>query len=261
MITNKETLAQMGYKINDRTAKSVSPITRHLNKFGVSLSELPEETILYFGAEHTKKPKLPNVTFLPDISYGGWKITGSTFGHQHTQYQKEDQRPFQEIYEFQNYGGMLLRSQKSTNLVLMYPGDKAIVGTNESMTIFNLGNLPLSTLDYANPEMNSATKELETSIGPPAMFWTNRGGTLFTINPDYISSGTLGPHQRIILPTTTKGKNLLMIIEEKKNEFYNCGIKIISRGNIPEHLKTELSKPLEQLVSERNQVLFEALQM
>jgi hypothetical protein len=192
-----EALKRLGYKINDRTFASLKPVFSEDYR-GIAFNYKDQDTV-YSGAEHKGKPKLPNVTFLPNMGCSSNAILGSTFGHQHTQAQNGDKRQFQEIYEFLGYGAMMIRNSSGTTLYVMKPGEKVVVGTADHMTIFNLGFEPLVTLDYANPEMNSANKDLEQRtirngpLGSLMMIkhfeFSEANCTMFIVNPDYISEG------------------------------------------------------------------------
>ena len=260
---NLEELKTRGYKINDRKPQDIEPIWRHSKKFGFPLPNFRGEETIYSGAEHTGNPKLPNITFLPGIinhPYGS--LIGSTFGHQHTQYIKKDHRQFQEIYEFATYGGILLRKEKSVKLVLARPGEKVVVGTDENMTLFNFGNTPLITLDYANPQMNSATKDLEKEIGSPIAIWKTDYELTFRINPTYQEREIFEGKRNSIPIRAPKGEEALYAeIKNKKTLFSEAGIEIAFGENLPGWLKEEFAKPLEQLVNERNKDLFNVLQI
>ncbi len=186
----RERLEERGYSMNDRKFKD---IWRFIEKTGLfRRSEFPNKNhdIVYSGAEHRGRPKFPNITVLPNIDVGYDTLQGSTYGHQHTQSSLGDNRRFQEIYEFLGYGAMLLRNNSGTCLHILKPGEKVLVGTDDNMTIFNLDSNRLVTLDYANPEMNSADKDLENEIGSlmliTHMEFSEANTTVFNINPSYV---------------------------------------------------------------------------
>ncbi len=263
MTWNPNELKELGYTINDRTLKDVIPF---LEKFPGLFSQKDltrGNDFVYSGAEHRGNPKLPNVTFIPNPPYiiGGF-LLGSTFGHQHTQRQTGDTRLFQEIYEFQTYGAMLLRSEKSTRLITLKPGEKVIVGTDENMTLFNLDKSPLLTLDYANPEMNSATKNLEKRIGPLMAILRTNKEICFCINPQYRKNGLVNEKRNsVVIRSPEIGKNLIKCMESQNEDFYQCGIELTSGGNIPHELSQEFANPLSQLVNKKNKKLLDILQI
>lgn len=260
---NPDELKTKGYKINDRKPQDIEPIWRHSEKFRFPLPIFRGEETIYSGAEHTGNPKLPNITFLPNIiHYPHGSMIGSTFGHQHTQYEKEDLRLFQEIYEFATYGGILLRKKESTKLILARPGEKVIVGTDENMTLFNFGNKPLITLDYANPQMNSATKDLEKEIGSAMAIWKTDYELTFRINPTYREREIFnGERNSIPIRTTQREEALYAEIKNKKSLFSEAGIEISFGENLPECLKKEFAEPLEQLIERKNKTLLSVLQI
>jgi hypothetical protein len=251
-----------GYEINDRKQTDIEPIWEHATKFVSFYPNLRSNEIIYSGAEHTGIPKLPNVTFIPNIIHEPGCLMGTTFGHKHLQARSGDIRPFQEIYEFESYGGMLIRNGESTRLELLRPGEKVIVGTDDNMTLFNMSKVPLVTIDYANPKMNSAGKELEKAIGPAMMIWSAESEMIFRINYDYRAQDIIpGIRNTIVIRAKKGGEGLYEQIQKQANEFRDAGIEIGFGGNIPETYKKEFSKPLAHLVSDRNEVLFNSLQM
>lgn len=261
---NTEELKRRGYKINNRKIRDIQEIWAHSENFRFPKINFRDEETIYSGAEHTGNPKLENVTFLPNITqYPYGYLAGTTFGHRHTQNEQNDGRTFQEIYEFQGFGGMLLRAREYTELVLAEPGEKIIVRTDENMTLFNLGSEPLITFDYANPEMNSASKDLEKEIGPGMLIWGTDYDFTFKINPEYHERELIyGWRDNITVRTKGRGKTLFESIKNQKLAFAEAGINIVFKGNIPEKFREEFSKKtLQQLVKEKNPLLFDALKM
>jgi hypothetical protein len=259
---NPNKLKELEYIINDRTLKEVIPFLEKFPRLFPQKVLTRENELIYSGAEHRGNPKLPNVTFIPNLPIVGGSLLGSTFGHQHTQRQTGDTRPFQEIYEFQSYGAMLLRSEKSTRLITLKPGEKVIVGTDENMTLFNLDECPLLTLDYANPEMNSATKDLEKRIGPPIAILRTKEEIYFYINPQYNREGLIkGKRNSVVIRSPEMGKNLIKSMESQNEEFYQCGIELANEDNIPRELKQEFVNTLSKLVNEKNKKLLDILRM
>ncbi len=260
---------KQGYVAKIRTLNSIRPIATHLEKFGLPSLDYSNESTIYGGLEHSKRPKLPNITYLPDLELANLgtscetkTLFGSTFGHQHLQQQRGDNRPFQEIYEFQSYGAMLLRNNGTNKIVLARPGDKIIIKTNDSMTLFNLDSVYLKTLDYANPQMNSATKQLEETIGPQLMIQTDSEGTTFLINPDYQILGlNNGTENSLNIPTLNKDEELFELMIKKRKDFLKIGLELVFGGNIPRELQKEFSKPLEKLIANENNFLSRALKI
>jgi hypothetical protein len=215
---DRKMLEGIGYKINERRINDPDiqifiekSKDFRLASFGHSLLE-----VAYFGAEHNTNPKLPNITVLPVYS-----PLASTFGHPHTQAQKGDKRRIQEIYEFLGYGAMLIRNQEETVLHILKPKEKIIVKPNDNMTIFNLQPEPLVTLDYANPNMNSANKDLEKRIGPLMMIECEEFGediaTCFKINPKYIDEKIIKCEEKIKETGFNYGR---ILIENPNKEWF-----------------------------------------
>jgi len=259
-------LEALKYKVNDRKFSDISPLFSQDYKKEVFC--YPQEAVVYSGAEHILVPKLSNITVLPNLlTQTGFLILGSTFGHQHTQKEKGDNRIFQEIYEFLGYGAMLLRNANGTFLYVLKPQEKVLVGTGDNMTIINLSTTPLVTLDYANPKMNSAHKALEKRLGSLAIArfsidGTEKGVFSFNVNEDYISEG----HVKCTASRTAElecslGENLYEKLEESYPLFKQRGIELRFGGNIPDDLQDEFSKPLNHLVLTQNKTLLECLEI
>jgi len=259
-------LEKKGYIIKDRKFKDIwdkilSKSEDYRNVMGPGITINPE-TIVYSGAEYTALPKLPNVTvFSPQ------RVANNSCGHQHIPLEG-DSRPFQEIYEFLNYGAMLLRNARGTTLHLLKPKEKVIVGIRDNMTIYNLSQGSLTTLDMANPKMNSATKELEEKIGPLMQVdyspgW-NGACTTFRINQEYYQRGLLNGDEdnRVIRFLNTRlGKDLYLALPFYTEEFERMGIKLCFGGNIPKELKEEFSPNLFELAVNQNKALLGCLKI
>jgi len=257
----KSMLTALGYKINNRYFGDTKGLfSKDYAKFNFRYDT---NKIIYSGAEHTRKPKLTNITVLPNLQADrGIAVLGSTMGHQHTQAENGDERQFQEIYEFQNHGGMLLRNQKRnySQLHFLSPGEKVTVGTDDNMTIFNLGISPLVTLDYANPDKNGAQKNLEKKLGS---FMTithqeqNFQNTTFYFNDNY----TPEKIEPIIITHANLGQSLFEKIHAHKKDFENRDIEIIFGGNLSSEQQAEFNKPLIDLVLQKNKTLFKILEI
>jgi hypothetical protein len=312
-------LEGLGYKVNDRQFGNV---WKYIEKSGLFKRDdfLSQDLdTVYSGAEHRGKPKLPNLTVLPNLALKtGSYLLGQTFGHQHMQYLDGDTRKFQEIYEFLGYGAMLIRNSEGTTLYLLKPGEKVIAGTGDNMTMFNLDYTPLITLDYANPDMNKANKDLEDKIGSLMIIerWqASEAATIFKINERYVDQkllccapevadkgykfwgGVKVPSEEskfmISVGDTGLGKELYEALKPKQiteqerqvleklskrglgieaafylkrftpyaEEFKNPGINLVFGGNLPPELKQEFSKPLLELILNKNKVLLDSLGM
>lgn len=257
----KSMLIALGYKINDRHFED----TKKLFSKDYARFDFKYDTnkIIYSGAEHTGKPKLPNITVLPNLQTDkGITILGSTMGHQHTQAENGDERQFQEIYEFHGYGGMLLGNKNYTNLHLLSPGKKVSVGTNDNMTIFNFGTYPLITLDYANPNKNEAQKDLEKKLGS---FITIAHQDVFPNITFYFSDNytpkDIEPKHPIQITHANLGQSLLKKIHAHKKHFENQNIEIILGGNLSNEQQTKLKEPLTNLILKRNKTLLRILEI
>ncbi len=269
-ITSGNPLLQaLGYKINKRTLGDISKL--FFPAYGTAMEKAItpsvgfSEGVAYVGAEHLGKPKLPNLTYLPNLGSRGHFILGSTFGHQHTQRERGDTREFQEIYEFLGHGAMLLRTSDRCDMHLISPGEKIIVPTNANMTFFNLGKEPLVTVDYANPEMNKANKELEAEIGTLMCceYFPLLRAIDFTINARYHEKGLLknsygfNKEDRVFrIDRLELGEEAFKRIKEQEQRFKMAGINIVLGGNMPQNLRNSLSDPLRELVLRQDSVLF-----
>lgn len=274
-VTSGSSLLQaLGYKINKRVLGDISKLffpgySKAMEKAVSSTMGFGDDGA-YIGAEHSEKPKLPNLTYLPNLGSRGHFVLGSTFGHQHTQREKGDTREFQEIYEFLGQGAMLLRTPDNCNLHLLSPGEKVIVPTNANMTFFNFGKEPLVTLDYANPEMNQANKNLEAEIGTLMCceYFPLLRAIDFTLNAKYAERGLLkssyesGNGDRVIrVDRLELGDDAFKRIKEQEQRFKMAGINIVLGGNMPKNLKQSLSDPLRQLVLRQDSVLLGILEV
>ena len=262
---DRTVLKELGYKINDRTLENVMPFfSEDYKKISLGL-EYRTSDVIYSGAEHTGNPKLPNITLLPNLIENRNVILGSTFGHQHTKI-LGDTRHFQEIYEFLGYGGMLIRNKFGTTLHILNPGEKVIVTNTDNMTILNLQEKPLITLDYANPSRNLANKDLEKEIGTIIVARSNDFDTTFKINDSYYNRRILNPEKNKSLitinrPITSKDFVGKLKLEDYSLDFKEAGIDISFGSNIPYYLRDEFSRPLLDLVLDKNETLFRSLGM
>ncbi len=133
----------------------------------------------YEGFEHApenlnvKRPNITRIWNLP-LKNGGF-VYGSSMGHIHDNYNFD----VQEIYEFANYGGMVISDDRDIRFYVCRPKDKVIVPPNCMMTIFNLSYQVLETMDMANPLTNGSSKEiLIEKKGPMIAFYhTGEGGS------------------------------------------------------------------------------------
>lgn len=288
--SERKMLEALGYILNDRTFLSIWRIIQKSGMFRRGQFSYSNERIVYSGAEHRGNPKLPNLTFLPYLLFEDDLLMSGTPGHQHTQAEKGDTRRFQEIYESLGYGAMLLRNSEGTTLHILKPKDKVIVGTADNMSIINLDHSPLITLDYANPEMNSANRDLEARIGPLMIITQHidsyeANTTLFKINQKYIEEDYLKPDETIKVSGYVYPRNnavppsefckFIVCVEHTKSgahlydelgkgyakEFKKLGINLVFGGNIPSDLKDEFFPPLLELVLRRNKTFMEILQI
>lgn len=263
----RERLRARGYRINDRRFAEIRDFFSE--DYLCEEFSYPDNYVAYSGAEHSQSPKLPNITKLPNlITKRGAVILGSTFGHQHTQCENNDSRRFQEIYEFHGYGAMFIRRNSDAALYLLRPGEKVVAGIQDSMTIFNLDCKPLVTLDYANPKMNSSTKNLE-KVFKTCLFFKfkigddEKGSLEVCVNESYILGQLREAARpvRAIIHAGGLGDSLYKSISENSGIFNEMGIKVIAGGNIPQDLAKALSKPLPDLAREQNKTLLEILKM
>ena len=248
-----KTLEALGYKVNDRTLSDLRKrFSEDYRKLQLAHSN---EDVVYTGAEYPGNLKLPNITILPLLrTIQGNVVAGQTMGHQHTQYLENDSRTFQEIYEFQGYGAMLLRNNSGTRLHVLRPGEKVTAGKDDDMTVINLGLYPLVTLDYANPQMNKAHMKLEEEIGPMFLVQFTEKGMTFKINSDYVAKKILSDSFEVTIPSANAEECVQNLLHARKS-FEAAGIQVIEGTNLPDYLRKEFAYPLRELVLRRNKTL------
>lgn len=247
-------LELLGYKLRKRSIEEIQELMK-IYKPGNIPENKPKKTA-YFGFEHSKSPKLPNITVLPNLRTKGLELMlGTTFGHTHTQKANNDTRLAQEIYEFLGYGAVLLRSNSQAYFYLLKPTEKVLVKTNDNMTLFNLSNEPLVTLDYANPSMNDSNKELEKKLKAFLQIYYNpiSSTASFRFNPTY------SPNREVNnLPIEVKlsnvglGKELYERIKKESRAFERLGLNIRTESNIPNDLKVTFQRHLMDLALAQN---------
>ncbi len=263
---NQQMLMRLGYEIHPRTfaqMRKFFSLDYNRNQFHYKDNE-----VIYSGAEHSGDPKLPNLTILPHLETRDKFIAGSTFGHTHIE---NDEREFQEIYEFCGYGGMLIYEplQPDFTLHVLKPGEKVTVSTRENMTLFNLDNKELVTLDYANPLKNRAHKDLENRLGTlltieqkasyeSVTFYTSESQTTFRINPQYVEERLVTAHSKELSTTffgASLGDELYQALREHGEErLGKIGLKLSFGGNA-----MQFPEPLMQYALRQDAKLLNAL--
>ena len=187
-------LVKQGYKINPRTLAHAKPLfSDDYKKFRF---QFPDETIIYVGAESCNKDsadaeisgKRCNLTAFgvmgAELDGKQVNVLPSSFGHSHPL-----NLDVQEIYEFQDYGAMVidhdLSVRRGTDFVVMKPGAKIAVPGKCNMTIYGFGDL--KTSDFANPRLNEGPKDLQKQKG--AIFCLHyspeKKKVTFALNPAY----------------------------------------------------------------------------
>jgi len=159
-------LNDLGYVLNERTFESIKNLfSKDYKKF---LFPYENNLGIYIGAEHSPKDlmkKFVNLTFFANLEAALNKefaiVMASSMGHYHPQ-----NLNVQEVYEFKGYGAMLINKDEKTDFIFLKPNEKVAVPGNCNMTIYNLDNKPLKTLDFANPEKNLSNKNLQKQKGP-----------------------------------------------------------------------------------------------
>ncbi len=264
---NKLAIESLGCKINERDFKNLKNYfsKKPYNRFKFDYSD---DEVLYLGTEYKHFPKyFPHITVLPHFrTLLGDRLLGSTMGHQHLQWQEfRDGRRFQEIYEFLNHGGMLIRNREGATLYFLRPKEKVVVGTDDNMTIFNFSGGELVTHDYANHSinMNKANKDTEDSIGSllTGKFTPGVKGLTFYVNEDYKRRGLLHGHEAVVYLSCSLEEDLFDYVGSHPDCFEGTGITSKIGGNLPDDLKRELDRSLLQLIQERNPTLLDILKM
>lgn len=278
-ILEQKMLESLGYHLHPRTFKEIQPyLFREQDKFNY----FPHR-VVYTGAEHSGNPalgipKLPNLTALPNLEIGRKIILGSTYGHTHCE---DDSRPFQELYEFQGYGAMLLHEgqhrsncesyhHQRARLHLLEKGDKITVGSSENMTILSFEQEGLVTLDFANPQRNKAHKELEKRLGTLLTITYELSQTYgpptvtFQINENYIKEGIIKAaatqyNFEVHSIGSSWGSGLYDNIIRCQGHLEDLGIKVVKGGNISNQQK--FAQPLLELARSQDEDLLTALGM
>ncbi|MFH1420976.1 MAG: hypothetical protein ABIG30_03345 [Candidatus Aenigmatarchaeota archaeon] len=185
-------LIAMGYELKDRTFGEVKELIP-----GELLQRLQyaDHAIMYSGAQHNGRPKKLNMTFLPNIHIQrgcdiAQTIFGSTFGHHQGVLELTDQ----EVYQYFGFGAMLFDYDSddkipNVELIVARPGEKIVVPSFCNMTMFNLGAMPLFTIDFANPHLNSSTKDLQRASKAMlhAEYDVDTKKVSFTLDRNYIN--------------------------------------------------------------------------
>jgi len=185
------------YSINDRPfTGAIAPYLHGDWDDFDRLFRLEQRCVVYSGAEHAGRPKLPNITVLPNLlttvnqrSLSPYVVLGCTMGHYHPE--KPLGYRVQEVYEFQSSGMLVLdREDGQPELWVAREGDKVSVPNGCHMTLYNLGDedQPLVTLDFANPACNDADKVLIEDNGPILLGYYDDCKVVFTLNRLYINS-------------------------------------------------------------------------
>jgi hypothetical protein len=164
-------------------------------------------TEAYEGFEHKPvdlKEKVPNKTIMWNLPFNeNGFMYASSLGHFH----EEKGREVQEVYEFLNYGGMLISTEDKVDLIVCKPRDKVIVPSECMMTILNFSVGELETLDMANPYKNKSSKEiLINNLGPQvALYNTGENGeTYMGKKCSTLMSNRFG--RKVVLPYSGKIK-------------------------------------------------------
>ncbi len=272
-------LEALGYEINNRMFSDVKHLFSEDYKQGIS--NCIDDSWVYGGAENKQVPKLPNVTVIPHIYSGKKIICGTTFGHTHIA-EEQDNRQFQEIYEFKGFGGMLTYDATShpseAILHVLKPGEKVGVTHYENMTLFNFDREPLFTLDYADASRNQAHKNTEKTLGsllmiectpqhlprreanPCGMILTSYEQSLdvcLKINQEYAKNKVIDNYSEtsITISGVQLGEKFYNALRESQEEIRaKIGLRLSFGGNI-----SQFPKPLLDYVLNRDKEFFGAL--
>lgn len=147
---------------------------------------LKQDDPVYSGIDGSDK--LPNITIIPNLkTKNGSIVMGCTMGH--TEIERPENAPeFQEVYEFIGYGAMVIqrRGKSLLDFIIADTGDKVLVPWDCNMTIYNLSEKPLITLDYAHPESKS-NKTLQEKIGPVFCMTVKNDYCIIRLNNSYVN--------------------------------------------------------------------------
>lgn len=196
-------LEAMDYDVTAKTYGSMKDIIAAAPDY--ASIDTAEDTPMYVcvGSRRHDASKLPNLTFLPnlDATYRDRDVLllGDTKGHHQDM---PGEKRIQEIYEYQGYGAMVIaHDEGGVDLVAAQPGDKIAIPNHCSMTLYNMDTDPLCTLDFMNPRMNPANKNVQRRLGPILCVYHAGNEVVFIPNKNYdlgepivvpIGDGTLG---------------------------------------------------------------------
>jgi len=267
------------YEINERLFReSVEPmLSEDYIRCGI---KAPEDGIAYSGAEsnpENPEDKLPNVTVLRN--WGRFLCT--TMGH----HQGTPELEYQEVYEFHGFGVMVVdRDGKETvELYCMKPGDKVLIPSYCNMTLYSLDWYPpLITLDFANPELNKSSKDLQKAVtgkignrtahvGPILCMYCEDGKFHIKLNRQYINrncgSGVKVPglDKESDATLTVKfpfddtgpsiGSSAYKGIMHNRKRFGEMGIDVVEGTNSVQLGDMELSEPLWKIAEDTSKPL------
>jgi len=221
----------------------------------------------YIGYEHSPQDlttKLPNITHIWNLELENGFLYGSTLGHEHP----PSDFSVQEIYEFQNFGAMFIHD-KSLNKNLLYvckENDKIAVPQNCIMTILNLSEKDLLTLDMANPEQNPSSKEvLKKNKGPMIAIYNDSNSNVeFKLNHRYKSFDI---KEDLTLDFKISGdKDLYEKILEESSRLRNYNIEVIEASQFIEcegrnGIKYSLNENFDKLINSKDKTLHKLLGM
>ncbi|MCX6748151.1 MAG: hypothetical protein NT076_00955 [Candidatus Pacearchaeota archaeon] len=262
-------LEKQGYKINPRRLSDAGPLfSDDYKKFNFPFSD---ETIIYVGVEHCNKmssdeqiarKKCNRTAFrVLDAELGGKRVNvlPSSFGHFHPL-----ELELQEIYEFQDYGAMVIDHDSSvrrgTDFVIVKPKGKIAVPGKCNMTIYGFGEL--ETWDFANPRQNESNKDLQKQKG--AIFCLHHSPqdmkVVFALNPKYNPYSTEESRTISVDVSSNIGKDIYEQASQRelRKRFARIGIRLATSDMLPgiPGIPTELG--LEQIV-ERKDTKFQEL--
>lgn len=180
--------------INERTfAAAIFPYLHGDWAGGPFQIAMEAGVIAYSGAEHRGSPKQPNITVVPNWpAVGGngspaaYTVMGCTMGHFHPHDPCGSR--IQELYEFQSPGLLVLdRENGAPELWVANDGEKVAVPSGCHMTLYNLGQSPLITLDFADPSRNPSDKTLVRQYGPILLVYCDHATVTFVLNGRYVN--------------------------------------------------------------------------
>ena len=239
---DKDKLECMGYEVKERDLNEViefskGPFIEIVHSCG-GFHDVNRRSPVYERAEHSPTSlfeKLPNITLLDNLRLKSDNafIYGQSVGHSHP----ENGLRVQEIYEFFNYGAMLIASRdeaekKWAKLYVAKPNTKVIVPGNCMMTLFNLDPFNrFLTADMSNPRDNIGETSVQRGKGMMMVLYNKNHFNRISIalNKEYSHFGINGKNNitNCLNINCKNGLEIANALLKGRNFFKQYGIEVV----------------------------------